>query len=87
MTIVRKLFLLRHAKSDWDDPGLDDIDRPLSKRGRQVARRMAGFIRERGIRPALVLVSTAVRTRATWDMIEPVLEGTPAAYDETLYEA
>lgn len=87
VTNMRKLFLLRHAKSNWDDPGLEDIDRPLSKRGRLAARAMGRFMEARTIRPGLVLVSASRRTRATWDIIEPKLEGVSVAIEEDLYEA
>ncbi len=84
---MRKLFLLRHAKSSWDDPMVEDLDRPLNKRGRQAARLMAGYITRSCFHPALVLVSTSARTRETWNIIEPRLEGTSAAIEEGLYEA
>ena len=41
---MKKLILLRHAKSSWDDPTLEDIDRPLSKRGVYSAKLMRKFI-------------------------------------------
>jgi broad specificity phosphatase PhoE len=42
---MKSLHLLRHAKSSWKDPGLNDHDRPLSKRGRQTAKMMAAYLR------------------------------------------
>jgi len=63
------LYLLRHAKSSWDDPGLADEERPLAPRGERAARRMAQHIREAGIRPALVLCSPARRTRQTLEAV------------------
>lgn len=65
-----RLWLLRHAKSAWDDPGLDDFARPLSPRGRKACRRIARHMGERGIRPDLVLCSPATRTRQTWERLE-----------------
>ncbi len=62
---MRTLIVLRHAKSSWDDPALDDFDRPLSKRGRKAAPAMGRYIREKGFVPDLVLSSPAVRTRQT----------------------
>ena len=41
---MRRLLLLRHEKSSWDDPGLEDFDRPLAKRGRKAAPRMARYL-------------------------------------------
>ena len=67
----RMLFLLRHAKSSWDDPELRDHDRPLAPRGRRAAKLMAGHIRDEGIRPSLVLCSSAVRARQTLAGVAP----------------
>jgi phosphohistidine phosphatase len=70
---MRQLLLLRHAKSSWDVPGLDDFDRPLNRRGIDAAPRMGALMAERGWLPERVLVSTALRTRQTWDMVSPFL--------------
>lgn len=72
------LWLLRHAKSSWYDPGLEDRDRPLAPRGEQGADRMRDYFVAEGIRPALVLCSSALRTRQTLARVlsafEPELE-------------
>lgn len=68
---MRQLLLLRHAKSAWDDPRLSDHDRPLNARGREAAAAMARAMRELGLAPDLVLVSSAVRTRQTLAAHEP----------------
>jgi phosphohistidine phosphatase len=60
-----RLWLLRHAKSSWDDQGIEDRDRPLAPRGEQAADRMRDYIATADIRPALVLCSSALRTRQT----------------------
>lgn len=65
-----RLWLLRHAKSAWDDPTLDDFARPLSPRGRKSCRRIGRHMAERGIAPDLVLCSPATRTRQTWERLE-----------------
>jgi phosphohistidine phosphatase len=70
---VRVLYLLRHAKSDWSDESLDDHDRPLAPRGRKAIQRMAAYIDDAGVRPALVLCSTAVRARQTLEGVERAL--------------
>jgi phosphohistidine phosphatase len=64
---VKTLLLLRHAKSSWDDPGLDDHDRPLNKRGRRDAPRMGRLLRDEKLLPDVVLCSTAERARETAD--------------------
>jgi phosphohistidine phosphatase len=62
---TRVLYLLRHAKSSWDDPELADHDRPLSGRGRRNAAVLADQLRREGISPELVLCSSARRTTET----------------------
>lgn len=59
------LYLLRHAKSAWDDPALADFDRPLNARGRREAKAMASVLAGRGYAPDLIVCSTAQRTRET----------------------
>lgn len=62
-----RLVLFRHAKSDWDDPDLPDIDRPLARRGRLAAPLMGAWLAEEGLVPDLVLTSPARRARETWE--------------------
>jgi phosphohistidine phosphatase len=82
------LSLLRHAKSSWDDPGLDDIDRPLAERGKKAAPRMGAYMAEHGIAPDLILSSPSVRTRQTLDLVLPKLASTPpVTLEDGLYLA
>jgi phosphohistidine phosphatase len=67
------LYLLRHAKSSWDDPTLADRDRPLAPRGRRDAKVMVEHLRRAGIAPELVLCSPSRRTRQTLKRIAPGL--------------
>lgn len=60
-----RLALVRHAKSDWGDPGLDDHDRPLNDRGRRDAPVLAARLAQTGFRPDALLTSTALRARTT----------------------
>ncbi|MEM6491038.1 MAG: histidine phosphatase family protein [Pseudomonadota bacterium] len=62
---MRTLYLFRHAKSDWDDPSLDDYDRPLAPRGRRAAPAMGRWMAAAGVAPDLVLCSTAARAQQT----------------------
>jgi phosphohistidine phosphatase len=62
---LKTLFLVRHAKSSWDDPELADADRPLSGRGRRSARKMGRRLAKRSADPDLVLSSPAVRALKT----------------------
>ena len=65
---MRTLLVLRHAKSSWKDPGLDDHDRPLNGRGRKTAPRMGTLLRERDLVPEHILSSTALRARRTAEL-------------------
>lgn len=73
MVETKHVFLLRHAKSSWDDPSVDDHDRPLAPRGRRAAARIADYAMETGIRPDLILCSSAMRARQTLERIAPSL--------------
>lgn len=79
---------MRHAKSDWDHPGLQDRQRPLSTRGRKAAPRVGSWMRETGLEPDLVLCSTAVRTRETLELLgDAIPSGTPVHFLDALYHA
>jgi phosphohistidine phosphatase len=67
------LWLLRHAKSSWDDPGLDDEDRPLAPRGERAADRIRDHLEVEAIEPELVLCSSALRARQTLARVLPAL--------------
>ena len=62
---MKMVLLLRHAKSAWSQPGLDDHERPLNRRGERAAEAMADHIVRNVPRPDLILCSTTVRTRQT----------------------
>jgi phosphohistidine phosphatase len=84
---MKALHVLRHAKSSWDDPSLDDFDRPLAPRGRRAAKKLGAYVQTAGIEPALVLCSPARRTVETLERLgtlegevrlEPALYGASA---------
>jgi len=58
---MKKLILVRHAKSSWKNPALSDFNRPLNKRGKRDAPYMGKKLREKGIKPELIIASSAVR--------------------------
>lgn len=62
---MRRLVLMRHAKSSWGDPGLDDHDRPLNKRGKLSAKALGDWLRAQTIVVDEALVSSSVRTVET----------------------
>ncbi|WP_202323114.1 SixA phosphatase family protein [Mesorhizobium sp. 113-3-9] len=85
---MRQLLLLRHAKSSWDDPDLDDFDRPLAERGLKAAKLMGRELAARDWLPDQVLVSSALRTRDTWRLVAAELPAHPrVAFAQPLYEA
>ena len=71
----RTLLLLRHAKSSWDDASLRDHDRPLAPRGIRAMALIADHLRSAGVRPGLVLCSSARRALDTMAAIRPSLGG------------
>ncbi len=82
------LSLLRHAKSNWDDAGLKDFDRPLAKRGETAAPRMGAYMATHGIVPELILCSSAVRARQTLALVLPSFADAPTVvYEDGLYLA
>ena len=62
---MKKLYIVRHAKSSWDDVDLRDFDRPLNDRGLKDAPRMGKRLKDRGVHPDLMVSSPAVRALAT----------------------
>ena len=84
---MRRLHLLRHAKSSWKDPSLRDRDRPLSGRGRRAAKAMAEHLRDGGVDPELVLTSPAVRALMTLEGIEPALGRRSLRVEPAVYGA
>jgi phosphohistidine phosphatase len=82
------LTVLRHAKSSWDQHGLDDFDRPLNERGRKAARRVGRELKHRRIRFDRVIASPAVRVRETLDELAKGYDGVlDLRFDERVYAA
>lgn len=76
---MKTLYLMRHGKSAWDDPSLDDHDRPLAPRGKKAARLVGhhlkdSWLKDNGARIGLVLCSTAVRAADTADRLLEVMD-------------
>jgi phosphohistidine phosphatase len=84
---MRTLYLLRHAKSSWDDPDLGDFDRPLAPRGIDATRRIAARVREQDIAPAVVLCSPAVRAKETLAGLGDALGSPRVSLEQDMYEA
>ena len=71
MNETRRLYVLRHAKSSWDNPGERDHDRPLSPRGKRAVKLLARYVHENQIKPELTLCSTARRAIETLEGVDP----------------
>ncbi len=83
---MRRLMLLRHAKSDWPD-GVSDHERPLARRGRDAAPRMAAYMAAEHLLPDYAVVSTARRARETWGLMAEILrEDVPVVSEPRVYE-
>jgi len=84
-----RLSLLRHAKSSWDEPGLSDHERPLAKRGQKAAPKVGAALAGMGVKPDLVLCSSAARTRETLSLVLQKFPAPPpqVVYDESIYMA
>jgi phosphohistidine phosphatase len=81
------LYLLRHAKSSWDEPALADHERPLAPRGRRDALLVGRHLGRLEAAPELVLCSSAVRTRETLELLGPAVAGIPVQLEDDLYAA
>ena len=81
------LYLIRHAKSSWADPGLDDFHRPLNQRGKESVARMGQRLAERHIVPELIVASPAKRTTITAESLASAVGYDPEKirYDDGLY--
>jgi phosphohistidine phosphatase len=88
MSTMRRLILMRHAKSDWHSGAESDHERPLNDRGRRDAPRMAQELVELGWTPQRVISSDSTRTRETWELMRPVLgPAIPVQFMADLYHS
>jgi phosphohistidine phosphatase len=87
MATMRRLMLLRHAKSNWP-AGVADRERPLATRGHEAAPLMGRYLAEELLLPDLVLISPARRTVETWELVLPMLPEKPGTHFEPrIYES
>ena len=85
---MKTIFLLRHAKSSWDNTKLEDFDRPLDTRGIKSCKKIGKFFKKRKLVPDIVYCSTAVRAKQTWDLINRIVEKKKnIIYEDQLYMA
>ena len=81
------LYLLRHAKAGWAQPGMRDFDRPLDASGVKDAEKIGLVMRDRGYGPDLTLCSTALRARQTLEGVAAHADTGRVRFLETLYSA
>jgi phosphohistidine phosphatase len=86
---MKRLYLIRHAKSSWAEPGLPDFERPLNGRGKTDAPFMGRRLADHGVRPDLIVSSPAKRARKTARCIAEAVgfARDSIRFDETIYEA
>ncbi|MBA3323860.1 MAG: histidine phosphatase family protein, partial [Rhodobacteraceae bacterium] len=82
---MRRLILMRHAKSSWADPEQPDFERPLNSLGKRGAAAVGAWLAERGIVPQAALVSASVRTQETWAQLGPAFADVPMTPLQGLY--
>ena len=85
----QKLILMRHAKSDWEEPAGSDFDRPLAKRGRKDAPHMGAWLKKKGLIPERLLASPARRAKETASLVAEELEFDEGRieWQERIYDA
>jgi len=85
---MKSLFLLRHAKSSWNDSSLPDFERPLNMRGRNGTELIGTFIKKNEVSPDLILSSPAARARETIELVmKSANMKADLRYDQRIYDA
>ena len=83
---MKTIFLLRHAKSSWDDVSLDDFDRPLSPRGIKSCKKIGKYLKKNRLIPDIVYCSSAMRAKQTWELVNRIVEKKEnILYEDSLY--
>jgi phosphohistidine phosphatase len=87
---MKQLLLMRHAKSSWAEGGMPDFERPLNKRGKRVAPKMASFLTEQQSTPEMIISSPAARAAATANLVSETIGGAepvPIRFEPQFYHA
>lgn len=85
---MKELILIRHAKSSWSNPLLEDFERPLNKRGAKNAPFMAKILKQKEVNPDLIISSPSKRTKDTLDFfIKEFDYKGEIIFEESIYEA
>jgi phosphohistidine phosphatase len=83
---VKTFYIMRHAKSSWDYPALDDYDRPLNKRGERDATRMASWLSQQSDLPEKIITSGAKRAHELAKQVQQAISG-PLVINDEIYGA
>lgn len=85
---MKRLLIMRHAKSSWKETDVTDHERPLKKRGKDDAHRMGKLLRSKKIVPEMIISSTAQRSRETAELLAESMKFKEAIiYSDALYMA
>lgn len=85
---MKTLFIMRHAKSSWDNPALSDFERPLNNRGLKTAPFMGEVMAKNGFQPEIIVSSPAERAKQTAELVKKSAAfATEIRFDERIYEA
>jgi len=85
---MKTLYILRHAKSSWDDPEMSDFERPLNDRGKKTAPFIGELMAKNGLEPDIILSSPAMRAKATAQMVKRAAKiDAEIRYEDRIYEA
>ncbi len=85
---MKTLYILRHAKSSWDDHSLADFERPLNSRGLKAAPFVGSLMKERGFSPTAIVSSPAMRAKQTAELVrEATGIENDIVFNEHIYEA
>ena len=82
---MKHLYILRHAKSSWAQPGLSDIERPLNKRGGRQVTRLEKWLIDQNLVPEMILCSPSTRTQETYRGIKGAWDEVPLEIVQKLY--
>ena len=85
--MISRLILMRHAKSSWKYPDLNDHERPLNKRGRKAAVKVAKELIRLEWMPEKLYSSDSERTKETWSRMDKHIDGVDVEYSHKLYHS
>ena len=85
---MKTVYILRHAKSSWDDHSLSDFERPLNGRGLRAAQFIGSLMKQHGYTPDAIVSSPAERTKQTAELVREAAGFEPEiTFNELIYEA